>query len=256
MYCSKNVTYAMAPVVMILGCLMADQSHAVALVLQNGTAQLSQGGFSPDAAVDGNLSVSAGGWAMSGVETNNTAVWETASDTAFGDFTDFTFNLFSGGYGAHTVGKFRLSVTTADRSLFADGNDSFGFASPGVGTETGVTWTPLIPTTVTGDNPGTTFTIGGGGEVLVGGTLDDPDTYVVTGTLFLSGITGVKLEVLTDPTLPENGPGRASNGNFVLIEFTGDAIAGIFPAPEPSSLMLLGLGTLFVAGRRSRRAVK
>jgi hypothetical protein len=252
MSCRMKVKYALATSILLLGCLMADQLHAVALVLQQGTAQLSQGGFSPDAAVDGNLTVSAGGWAMSGVETNNTAVWETASDTAFGDFTDFTFNIFSGGYGNHTLGKFRISVTTADRSLFADGNDNFGFASPGVGTETGVTWTPLIPTTVTGNNPLTTFTIGGGGEVLVGGTLQDPDTYVVTGTLFLSGITGIKLEALLDATLPENGPGRAVNGNFVLIEFSGDAIATIIPAPEPSTAALLGVGTLLMMRRRRR----
>ena len=34
----------------------------------------------------------------------------------------------------------------------------------------------------------------------------------------LTGITGLRLEVLTDPRLPSNGPGRAGDGNFVLNE--------------------------------------
>jgi WD40 repeat protein len=33
------------------------------------------------------------------------------------------------------------------------------------------------------------------------------------------GITGIKLEILTDDGLPNRGPGRAQNGNFVLTEF-------------------------------------
>jgi hypothetical protein len=34
----------------------------------------------------------------------------------------------------------------------------------------------------------------------------------------LNGITGLRLEVLTDKRFPKNGPGRASDGNFVLNE--------------------------------------
>ena len=34
----------------------------------------------------------------------------------------------------------------------------------------------------------------------------------------LTGITGLRLEVLTDNRLPNNGPGRATDGNFVLNE--------------------------------------
>ena len=35
----------------------------------------------------------------------------------------------------------------------------------------------------------------------------------------LANVTGVKLEVLADPSLPAKGPGRADNGNLVLHEF-------------------------------------
>ena len=34
----------------------------------------------------------------------------------------------------------------------------------------------------------------------------------------LTGITGLRLEVLTDSRLPNKGPGRATDGNFVLNE--------------------------------------
>jgi hypothetical protein len=46
-----------------------------------------------------------------------------------------------------------------------------------------------------------------------------PETYILTVKLPESGITGYRLEVLTDPRLPKSGPGRADNGNFVLNEF-------------------------------------
>jgi hypothetical protein len=40
----------------------------------------------------------------------------------------------------------------------------------------------------------------------------------ITTEIDLTGITGIRLEVLTDNRLPNKGPGRASDGNFVLNE--------------------------------------
>ncbi len=42
---------------------------------------------------------------------------------------------------------------------------------------------------------------------------------VITAETDLEGIAAVRLEVLTDPSLPRTGPGRAPDGNFVLTEF-------------------------------------
>ena len=56
------------------------------------------------------------------------------------------------------------------------------------------------------------------GSVLAVGDPPDVDTYEL---VFRSGslpITGLKLEVLTDASLPQNGPGRHENGNFHLNE--------------------------------------
>src|SRR5262249_47112084 len=55
----------------------------------------------------------------------------------------------------------------------------------------------------------------------------------------LGGITGIRLEALTDPSLPFNGPGREPlNGNFHVAEFTVSARAGLAPAisRQPASL--------------------
>jgi hypothetical protein len=41
----------------------------------------------------------------------------------------------------------------------------------------------------------------------------------------LTNITGFRLEVLADPNLPNQGPGRSTNGNFVLTEIKAEAVS-------------------------------
>lgn len=54
-------------------------------------------------------------------------------------------------------------------------------------------------------------------SVLVSGKGGAPDTYTMHSVAPETGtITAIRLEALTHPSLPNNGPGRASNGNFVL----------------------------------------
>ena len=48
----------------------------------------------------------------------------------------------------------------------------------------------------------------------------EKDTFIISGTSALKRITGLRLETLTDPSLPKSGPGTADNGNFVLSEVT------------------------------------
>jgi hypothetical protein len=63
------------------------------------------------------------------------------------------------------------------------------------------------------------------GSILVTGKNPFPERYTVTATTKLTNLTGIRLEVLTDPALPSKGPGRAPNGNFVLNEFRVNAQA-------------------------------
>ena len=68
-------------------------------------------------------------------------------------------------------------------------------------------------------------------SVLAGGKPPEKDTYTVTATTDVKGITAIRLEVFTDPSLPQTGPGRGpDNGNFVLTKFA----ATIAPKSDPS----------------------
>ncbi len=54
------------------------------------------------------------------------------------------------------------------------------------------------------------------GSVLASGKSPDADTYTITATTKLKGLTAFRLEALADPTMADGGPGRISN--FVLNE--------------------------------------
>jgi hypothetical protein len=81
------------------------------------------------------------------------------------------------------------------------------------------TWTPLEIVKAEA-KAGTTLKVQSDGSILAGGKNPARETYTVRASSKLKKITGIRLEVLTDPSLPKNGPGRsAANGNFVLNEF-------------------------------------
>jgi hypothetical protein len=79
-------------------------------------------------------------------------------------------------------------------------------------------WTVLEPTSAR-SQAGAVLTKQADGSLLASGKNDGPESYTVLANTKLTGITAIRLEVLTDPRLPALGPGRASNGNFVLNEF-------------------------------------
>jgi WD40 repeat protein/mono/diheme cytochrome c family protein len=56
-------------------------------------------------------------------------------------------------------------------------------------------------------------------SIVAQGGKNENDVYTITYETPLKGISAVRLEVLTDPSFPQNGPGRAKDGNFVLTEF-------------------------------------
>ncbi|HTU26071.1 MAG TPA: PSD1 and planctomycete cytochrome C domain-containing protein [Pirellulales bacterium] len=57
------------------------------------------------------------------------------------------------------------------------------------------------------------------GSLLFTGNRPDTDTYTLTLDTALKTITALKLEVLSDGSLPRQGPGRQDNGNLHLSEF-------------------------------------
>jgi mono/diheme cytochrome c family protein len=79
-------------------------------------------------------------------------------------------------------------------------------------------WTVLDPANFTSTG-GATLTKQPDGSLYSGGKRPEVDTYTITAYTNLKGITGIRLEVLTDDRLPHKGPGRQDNGNLHLSEF-------------------------------------
>ena len=77
-------------------------------------------------------------------------------------------------------------------------------------------WVVLDPKTISATNR-SVLTKEPDGSIVVSGRNTNGVVRIVAETE-LTGITGLRLEVLPDSRLPSKGPGRASDGNFVLNE--------------------------------------
>lgn len=83
--------------------------------------------------------------------------------------------------------------------------------------EEAVRWRPLVIDKVTSQG-GVTLTPDADQAVLASGERPEKDVYVAEGTTDLAKVTALRLEVLTHPDLPMQGPGRQDNGNLHLNE--------------------------------------
>lgn len=82
-------------------------------------------------------------------------------------------------------------------------------------------WTVLRPVKA-GAAGGATLTMQSDGSMLASGTHPAGEVYKVEAEVPAGPIRGIRLETMPDDTLPGGGPGRASNGNFVLAEIEVD----------------------------------
>lgn len=83
---------------------------------------------------------------------------------------------------------------------------------------TQVPWTPLVADSMTSVG-GAKLSVRADGATLASDKNPDTDIYELTFSKVPPNITAFRLEVLPDDSLPNKGPGRAGNGNFVLSEF-------------------------------------
>lgn len=93
-------------------------------------------------------------------------------------------------------------------------------------------WTAL-PVSVFTATSGATSSPAADGTLLVAGPIVAGDTYTITCPV-PAGIAPreIRLECLTDPTLPKSGPGRAASGGFSLAEVSIAGVRGLGPAIE------------------------
>ncbi len=100
----------------------------------------------------------------------------------------------------------------------------------------GMVWTPLDPAEISSTSAAT-LTKQKDLSILATSS-NGLGAYKVVAHTELSGITAVKLDVLTDDKLPKRGPGRApTDGNFVLTEFELSAA----PKSDPGKATKIGL---------------
>lgn len=181
-----------------------------------------------------------GGPPFPGETRAETAAFETVTPVGTTEKTTLVFRLEQQANFApmHTIGRFRLSATTADRSTFADGLSTGGDVT--------TDWVVLTPVALRSE-ANSAFTPLDDGSILVSGPIPTVDTYTVRVHTSLTNITGFRLETLNDSGLPTSGPGRQpDNGNFVLTGFRVDAEDGWVFGPLVPAVVRLGapLGTL------------
>ena len=97
-------------------------------------------------------------------------------------------------------------------------------------------WQVLTPAEIKSEQ-GSTLTVQNDGSVLASGTRPDKDTYTLTFRGDFAATTGLRLEVLTDSSLPMQGPGRQDNGNLHLNEL----VVKIAAKDKPAAAMPLKL---------------
>ena len=61
------------------------------------------------------------------------------------------------------------------------------------------------------------------GSILAGGANVDFDRYTLTADLHMQGVRALRIEALTHPSLPFNGPGRSHDGQFLLAGLEAEA---------------------------------
>jgi mono/diheme cytochrome c family protein len=195
-------------------------------------ADLSQGGFPVEHAIDGNAAT---GWAVDSGNGNRI----TGHAATF--YLEKPINLPQGGhwtvkldqqYGErHTIAKLRLSLGSQSPDL----SDAKDFAErrraaldkayakwEARESEKAVKWTVLRPTDMQSSKP--FLTLLDDNSVLAGGDVAKSVTYDLTFRPELRGITAVRLEALPDDSLPGRGPGmiyyEGQPGDFFLSEIS------------------------------------
>ena len=111
----------------------------------------------------------------------------------------------------------RQRLTIAEAKLKQHQDSVGGFEGWKQRQKTAVNWLPTLFDQVTTQSTAA-VTVQDDHSVVVA-PFDSKDLYTAVSKTKLTGITGVRLELLTDDSLPGKGPGTSDQGNLVLTEF-------------------------------------
>lgn len=96
-----------------------------------------------------------------------------------------------------------------------------------------IEWTVLDPVEYKSQQ-GSTLTKLEDKSIVASGAIPDHDVFELNARIDQTHLTAIRLEALRDNSLPEGGPGRFKNSNFVLSEFELDAISVADPTRKES----------------------
>ncbi len=165
-----------------------------------------------------------------------TIAWETQSDLDVTAATPTLFTLHQQETvtaGQHTLGRCRLAYTPDSRADLADGLARGGDVSAS-------------------GSHGATFTALGDSSVPVSGSDCCHPVCSVAAATTAGPITGFRLDVMKDASLPSGGPGReASAGNFPMSGF----IVSSVPEPARGACLAIGRAAMLGIGRARQRRV-
>jgi hypothetical protein len=85
-------------------------------------------------------------------------------------------------------------------------------------------------------NGGATLSRQDDGSILASGTNPDSDWFTFSAKTEQTGIRAIRIEALSDPSLPKNGLGRSESGNFLLTDFKVRAKGAKAEAATPVKL--------------------
>jgi uncharacterized membrane protein len=202
-------------------------ANATPIRIASATADFSQVGFDVSSAITGNPTT---GWAVydpKGGYTNHTAIFKLGQRVPEG--TDSLTVRLKQDYPEHTIGKFRLSLGYVKKPATqpTDEQRKMFLAQQQAEWEKTVLpqcahWTVLNPVDFHRSHDGTIHKLDDN-SLLAAGDNFYKDQWAIEFSQEelheLKAITGVRLEVLADPSLPRGGPGRNFNGGFFLSEF-------------------------------------
>lgn len=98
-------------------------------------------------------------------------------------------------------------------------------------------WRGVSPTRATALHD-TRLTISEQGRILAAGKNPANNTYSLELLLDIDNLTGLRIDVLPDESLPKSGPGRADNGNFVLSEVRAELVSVEEEADEATNKLI------------------